>query len=80
MPKKISFENQTFDIIFLDPPFNKGLIKICCEQIAKQKLAKESTLIYIEAEKSLNPLPIPNAWKIIKSKTAGDLAYYLITG
>jgi len=77
-PENISLQDQAFDLIFLDPPFNKGLVKACCDWVVKENLMNENTLIYIEAEKGLKPLPIPNEWEILKSKVAGEVAYFLI--
>lgn len=68
---------QPFDIIFLDPPFHKGLINKCSAWLENQDLLASNALIYIETEAELAPPPIPNNWQIIKSKSAGQVRYYL---
>jgi len=69
---------QPFDIIFLDPPFQKNLIKPTCEWLIQQNLLAKQAHLYIESESNLTPLPIPHNWEILKNKTAGQVNYYLI--
>ena len=40
-----------FDIIFLDPPYNKGLLAVVLDKISRGKLLKESGIIVVETEK-----------------------------
>lgn len=67
-----------FNIVFLDPPFHKNLIKPCCEWLERENLLAPNAYVYIEAESALNPLPIPENWQILKSKIAGQVGYHLI--
>jgi len=71
-------EGNQFDVVFLDPPFNQGLIEPCCLWLEEKKCLSPNALIYIEAEKTLTPLPIPTHWEIIREKTAGQVSYYLV--
>lgn len=68
---------QRFDLVFLDPPFRMGLLKTTCELLESNGYLNENTLIYIEAEKELSPLPIPANWQPLKSKTAGQVSFTL---
>lgn len=68
---------QKYDIIFLDPPFNQGLIGSCCQLIHQHGWIKPSSLIYLEAERQLDPLPIPNSWHILRSNSTDEVRYYL---
>jgi len=70
-------EIQKFDIIFLDPPFNQGLIGKCCQLIHQHGWINPNSLIYLEAERQLDPLPIPNSWKILRSNSTNEVGYYL---
>jgi len=72
------FAENPFDIVFLDPPYHQGLIAICCEFLEKNHYLKEGALIYIEAERKLTSLPIPENWHILKSQKAGQVGYHLI--
>ena len=67
-----------FDIVFLDPPFNQHLVEKFCQLLHQSNCLSEQAIIYIEKEKN-TPLPqLPEQWHIVKNKTAGQLAYYLI--
>jgi len=67
---------EPFDIIFLDPPFQKELLAPLCSRIAEKKLLKEKGFIYIEAEKDLT-LDLPSSWEILKHKTTQHTQYML---
>jgi 16S rRNA (guanine966-N2)-methyltransferase len=69
---------QAFDIIFLDPPFASDLIARCGALIAEHGWIKPGGLIYVEAPATMQPLPLPAAWEIIKSKQAGQVGYHLL--
>ena len=68
---------QTFDIIFLDPPFQSDLIERCAAMIEARGWCKPGGLIYIEAPSQLQELPIPKTWELIRSKTTGQVGYHL---
>ncbi len=42
----------SFDLIFLDPPYNKGLLKPVLEKIAEMELLNEDGIIVIESEEN----------------------------
>lgn len=67
-----------FDIIFLDAPFHQNFIAPCCQWLECQNWIAEQALIYIEAEATLSPLPLPEQWEIIRSKSSGQVGYYLV--
>ena len=66
-----------FDIIFIDPPFNKGLLLPCCEALEENGYLTEQALIYIEMESQLKNLELPVNWKRLKEKSAGQVTYQL---
>lgn len=67
-----------FNLVFLDPPFNQGLIAPACEWLKNSDYLAPDVLIYIEAEKSLViEKIIPAAWKITRHKISGDMQYCL---
>lgn len=72
----ITSNQQPFDIIFLDPPFHKGITQKVIEQLAEAEWLKPETLIYIEVEQGLE-LNIPENWSQLKDKKAGQLQYKL---
>lgn len=68
---------QRFNLIFIDPPFRKGLVETCCELIDKHQLIETGGLIYVEVESELTKLNIPASWQLLKEKVAGQVKYQL---
>ncbi|OQX36812.1 MAG: 16S rRNA (guanine(966)-N(2))-methyltransferase RsmD [Oceanospirillales bacterium LUC14_002_19_P2] len=64
---------QTFNLVFLDPPFRKQLLQPVCEQLQSNGWLAQDALVYVEAEKELSPLPVPANWKLWKEKSAGQV-------
>ena len=83
----ISFlENQSpnpFDLVFLDPPFNKNLIPHTLELLSKKNYLNINSLIYIESEylMTLNILNTALGYecRIKKQKKSGNVHYCLIS-
>ncbi len=67
--------SQAFDVIFLDPPFRMGMLEECCKLLEANGYLHEQTLVYIEVEKELAPLPVPAHWQPVKSKTGGQVSF-----
>ena len=67
-----------FDVIFLDPPFRKGLLETCCSELEALDIFKPNSVIYIESEASLETLLLPSNWRLQKHKKAGQTHYGLI--
>lgn len=65
-----------FDVIFVDPPFNRDIVKPCCELLDTKGFVEEGSYIYIETESDL-PLQIPESWHVHREKKAGQVSYYL---
>ncbi|PCI64162.1 MAG: 16S rRNA (guanine(966)-N(2))-methyltransferase RsmD [Gammaproteobacteria bacterium] len=67
---------EQFDCIFLDPPYELGLIQCTLENL--QTILKPNAVIYIEMEANLPLDFLNNSWKIKKMKSSSRLAYGLI--
>lgn len=65
-----------FDIVFLDPPFTSGLLEKSIKALQNSACLKTGTLIYIESEKRLD-IAVPENWKNLKEKRAGQVKYAL---
>ena len=66
-----------FDLILLDPPFNKNYEIKALEIFYKNKNLKSSCKIYIEFSKFLD-IEIPDSFKIHKEKIIGDVKALLL--
>ena len=65
-----------YDLIFIDPPFNKNLIDTLLSNILRRELLSERGKIYFEFEKKLN-LEIPESLDLKKKKSLGKKSYVL---
>ena len=65
-----------YDLIFIDPPFNKNLIDDLLTDILNKNLLSNSGKIYFEFEKKLN-LKIPESLDLKKKKSLGEKSYVL---
>ena len=65
--------HQVFDVIFLDPPYNKGLLLPIVKAIYERNLLKENGIIVIETERGGEPVPdtyYPMKKSVVYGKTA----------
>lgn len=67
---------QTYSLVFIDPPFRKGLAQQAAEAISSQGLT-ENALIYVEMETDNNNQVMPSHWQLLKEKVAGQVVYRL---
>lgn len=68
---------QPFDIVFLDPPFGHNVLAPVCRTLEANGWLRDQARIYMEAEKTLDIPDIPANWRIVRSKTAGQVGYHL---
>jgi len=67
--------NEPFDIIFLDPPFGKGLIEQSLALLFESGCVSGQTLIYVESETVWQP---EINVEVIKQAKAGQVNYMLL--
>ncbi len=68
-----------FDVVFLDPPFQKKLILPACELLTSRNLLNPNALLYLEFEKnSVDLSQLPKNWIIKKHKNTQTIEYILI--
>ena len=65
-----------YDLIFIDPPFNKNLIHDLLAAILEKELLSKKGQIYFEFEKKLD-LEIPESLNLKKKKSLGKKSYVL---
>jgi len=71
----IQAADQVFDIIFLDPPFGKGLIEQSLALLFESGCVSGQTLIYVESETVWQP---EINVEVIKQAKAGQVNYMLL--
>jgi 16S rRNA (guanine966-N2)-methyltransferase len=67
-------EQRRFDVIFLDPPFHKGILPLLFPLLEKR--LNPGGMVYAESEK---PLELDEGWQIWRESRAGRVFYYLLT-
>jgi len=66
-----------FDLVFLDPPFNKNLLLPACELLEGKGWLAERAWIYTESEAAPSALGLPANWRLHREKKAGKVYYAL---
>lgn len=68
---------NSFDIVFIDPPFKKDLLKDTVSWMVENISLNKDALIYLESEKNLKIDFMPGNFELLKEKTAGRVRYCL---
>jgi 16S rRNA (guanine966-N2)-methyltransferase len=69
--------DEKFDIIFVDPPFNKGLALKTIERVHDNHWLADDGLIYIEVELGAANYAVPSSWTMLKESKTKQLCYRL---
>ena len=69
---------EIYQVVFLDPPFNKRLMQPVIDQLEKGGWLESGSLIYLERDVHEEPPRLPKTWRIIRDKTAGQVRYQLV--
>ncbi|GAA0789550.1 16S rRNA (guanine(966)-N(2))-methyltransferase RsmD [Marinobacterium sediminicola] len=70
-------EEVRYDLVFMDPPFRKGLAAPVCALLEQHQLLADEALIYVETEVELQLEQLPHNWQLYREKQAGQVAYRL---
>ncbi|EMN4129161.1 16S rRNA (guanine(966)-N(2))-methyltransferase [Providencia stuartii] len=66
-----------FDVVFIDPPFRKGLLNETIRLVEKNQWLANESWIYVESEAESPLTDIPANWQLHREKIAGQVAYRL---
>jgi 16S rRNA (guanine966-N2)-methyltransferase len=66
-----------FDIVFVDPPFGRGLLAEYVPMLDSGHWVRPGGLVYLENEKADGVPALPPHWEMLKSKSAGEVGYHL---
>jgi 16S rRNA (guanine966-N2)-methyltransferase len=67
-----------FDVVFLDPPFGRGMLAEYAPVLDAGGWVKNGGLVYLEKERSGGVPALPAYWEVLKSKSAGEVGYHLV--
>lgn len=77
VPQQLKSPAQPFDIVFLDPPYQSDLLLTCCLHLETQGFLSKNAYIYLEAKDDIKDNDLPQNWRLVKSKKAGQVHYHL---
>ncbi|MFK5913306.1 MAG: 16S rRNA (guanine(966)-N(2))-methyltransferase RsmD [Woeseiaceae bacterium] len=75
--KFLQGESQTYDLIFLDPPYHLDLMSKAIPLLEQKGWLAENALLYLEIEKRQSLPELPANWLQLKEKVAGEVNYFL---
>ncbi|SFN42120.1 16S rRNA m(2)G-966 methyltransferase [Izhakiella capsodis] len=73
----LSQPGEAYDVVFIDPPFRKGLLNQMLPLLEQHGWLAEQAMIYIENEIEGGIPPVPANWHLYREKIAGQVAYRL---
>ncbi|OGT78380.1 MAG: 16S rRNA (guanine(966)-N(2))-methyltransferase RsmD [Gammaproteobacteria bacterium RIFCSPLOWO2_02_FULL_56_15] len=71
--------SESFDLVFLDPPFRKNLIPPSCEMLLNRRHLHPHSRVYIESEPGVcGSVVLTNKFRIFRQSHAGQVEYSLL--
>ena len=70
---------DSFDIVFLDPPFAASLLEETCKAIESSGIVVAGGLVYLEQDRTPSLPALPANWVTVKDKAAGQVRYSLVS-
>jgi 16S rRNA (guanine966-N2)-methyltransferase len=68
---------DTFDLVFLDPPFDGPALENLCTLLDSCGWLAAGARIYLETSRRNGLPPLPESWELRHQKTAGQVVYAL---
>jgi 16S rRNA (guanine966-N2)-methyltransferase len=68
-----------YDIIFIDPPFDRQIHQQAIAMIDREGLAGEGSLVYVEWRKADGQPGVPAHWSMRRDRVAGDVGFALFS-
>jgi 16S rRNA (guanine966-N2)-methyltransferase len=68
---------DSFDLVFVDPPFGKGLAEQALRKLAGSDSLAPGALVYLESARAESLLPPGPGWELLRDKTLGEVRMQL---
>lgn len=68
---------EAFSLVFVDPPFKLNLAAQTCHWLEDKGWLAAYAKIYVETERSCQLGAMPENWRLLKQKIAGEVMYHL---
>ena len=72
-----NWQGDSFDVVFLDPPFYSNLLEPCFDRLQKPGMLAEAATIYVECNINEQIPSVPKEWQLYREKIAGNVCYRL---
>jgi len=69
---------QSFDVVFIDPPFDSEYLAQACELLEARQCLSEHACVYLEMNRKQDLPELPQSWTVVREKKAGQVGYYLV--
>ncbi len=66
-------QREAFDLVFIDPPYDLGLVTPACEALEAHGLLADGAIIYVESRRQGEVPAVPAHWVLSKEKSGGDI-------
>jgi 16S rRNA (guanine966-N2)-methyltransferase len=70
---------ESYDIVFVDPPFKLPLVEPVCATLAGSSLLATAAFVYIETASTEPPPAVPRQWTLHREKVSSGVAYRLFS-
>ena len=74
----LSWRDDPFDIVFVDPPFSENLAIDSLRHLIDNQLLTDSALVYLEVASTASLEDLPPALSIVRDKRTGAVRYLLL--
>ncbi|HHU61567.1 MAG TPA: 16S rRNA (guanine(966)-N(2))-methyltransferase RsmD [Natronincola sp.] len=74
--KRLDKDNAEFDFIFMDPPYNKGLISKTLEEIGQLSVLKKDGIVIVEASNKEDAPQVVSKLSLMREQKYGDTKLY----
>jgi 16S rRNA (guanine966-N2)-methyltransferase len=72
-------EGQSFDIVFLDPPYGTGLLADAAAALAGAERLAPDARVYLERRATEQVAALPEGWRELRAGRAGEVGYHLFS-
>ncbi len=68
---------RPMDVVFLDPPYRSRLLEPCARLLEENGWLAAGAHLYVEAAAMSGPPALPETWRLVRSRRAGQVGYHL---
>ena len=74
----LSWQDDPFDIVFVDPPFSEGLAIDSLSHLINNRLLQDRALVYLEVASTTSLEKMPASLSVVRDKQTGAVRYLLL--